>query len=569
MQSCARRWLPLVAVLVGASTLPSISTAQETPSLPPGVQPGQIEKQFQAAPVPQSVPAVDVPAPDQAPPPDQAGTIRLKLLGVVIDGAQAVPEAELRPLYQHLLEREVTLLDLYKVRDAITAAYRNRGFVLSQAVIPAQRISAGIIRIEVIEGFINEVVFENKVADHLGLLDQMAAKIMAARPLTQAVLERYVLLINDLAGISARTVVKPAQATKGAAQLVVILDEKPVSAHATIDNRGSRAIGPFQGDVGVEQGNLLGLFERTGVRGVFATQLDELLYLNLSHSQAIDAEGTTVSVDARLTRSEPGFTVRPFEVRSLSTFVSLGVSLPLIRSRAETLRVGAEFAVRNSRTDLRGDLLSRDRLRVGSLGATYDFADDWQGSTVIDVRIHHGFDILGATKSGSDNLTRENGRSDFTKWTAYLQRSQPLSETLATVFSAQGQMTGDELLSSEEFGVGGKQFGSAFDSSELSGDQGFAVRLEGQYWAPLADWLGWSWLDQSQVYLFGDYGAVRNFEAGTRQGWDSLASAGLGLRLGIAERVAVNLEMAKPLNRDPGRTQSRETRGFFSISTRY
>ena len=57
-------------------------------------------------------------------------------------------------------KKEVSLLDIYKVRDAITAKYRAAGYVLSQAIIPPQQISDGIVRIQVVEGYIGKVEFD-------------------------------------------------------------------------------------------------------------------------------------------------------------------------------------------------------------------------------------------------------------------------------------------------------------------------------------------------------------------------------------------------------------------------
>jgi len=146
-----------------------------------------------------------------------------------------------------------------------------------------------------------------------------------------------------------------------------------------------------------------------------------------------------------------------------------------------------------------------------------------------------------------------------------VQRDQKLGEAFALVLAGEGQYARHELLSSEEFGIGGKSYGRAFDSSEITGDRGYAVRAEVQYAVPpLHDWLSYA-----QLYAFSDYGSVWNYEAGSRHGRQSLASAGGGVRFGLVERLDATVELAKPFMRSPFTTQDRGVRAFFSLATRF
>ena len=58
------------------------------------------------------------------------------------------------------------------------------------------------------------------------------------------------LLVADLPGVGVQTVLSPSRATPGAATLTIAAQDQPLSGFATLDNRGSRFVGPLQSGIG-------------------------------------------------------------------------------------------------------------------------------------------------------------------------------------------------------------------------------------------------------------------------------------------------------------------------------
>lgn len=535
--------------------------------LPGPSDPSRIEQRFERPPTPQSVPEPPpIPAPEAAPPPEQAETIRFTLRKLTVSGNAVFGADDLAKLWDGLEGTEVSLAQIYQARDRITAHYRNAGYVLSQAVVPAQRIRGGEVRLEVVEGFINDVKFEGDFADRLGLLRVMAAKIKASRPLKMDVLERYVMLADDLPGVNVRTVLEAAEDVPGGSDLTFVLERAAFNGSAAVDNRGTRSIGKLQVTQSLNIEDQLGVFDRTTLQGVAATDVRELRYIDVSHALPIDAEGTLLTVGLRRSWSRPGAEVKPLDIDSLTSGARIGLSHPFIRSRNQTLRVDVGFALRDSRSAVLGAPQSQDRLRVASASLAYDFADDLDGANLVQATVSKGLNLLDATRTGSPRATREGGRSDFLKYHLLLQRNQPIDDQLSIVVAAEGQHSADRLLSAEEFGVGGKSYGRAFDSSEITGDSGAAAKLEAAYLLP--PWRE-KWLNYAQAYVFSDYGWVWNHEPGGRHGRQALASLGGGLRFGLFDRLDGFVEVAFPKLRDPSATEDRGARAFFSLSARF
>ena len=121
---------------------------------------------------------------------------------------------------------------------------------------------------------------------------------------------------------------------------------------------------------------------------------------------------------------------------------------------------------------------SEDRLRIVNFGLAYDFVDKNRGVNLVSFNLSKGFDVFDSTKTGSQNLTREQGHSDFFKISGEMLRLQQLVPSWMLLGSMSWQYSFEKLLASEEFGVGGSQYGRAYDSSEITGDQGLAFKLE-------------------------------------------------------------------------------------------
>ena len=238
-----------LAVAVGIVAPASAQFAQR---LPGPAEPGLLERRFEMPGRPKSQ-EDPVLKPDRGPvgAPANAREIKFVLSAIVVEGATAYPVTTFVPLYQEFMGREITLADVYTVAERITAKYGADGYILSQALVPAQRIVSGLVKIRVVEGYVDKVIVApgdgstNGNGARYRLIERMAENISRSRPLKSDVLERQLLLIDDLPGVTARAILQPSDA-EGAADLLLIVDRERQEGVFSFDNRGSRFIGPFQ-----------------------------------------------------------------------------------------------------------------------------------------------------------------------------------------------------------------------------------------------------------------------------------------------------------------------------------
>ncbi len=531
--------------------------------------PGQIERQFQAAPQPRSQSGqLQVPVPVQAAPAGAEG-VRFRLRGLSMDGMTVYPPDMWSAEYARLIGRQVSLAEIYAFANALTARYRNDGYILSQVVVPAQTVEDGYVRVRAIEGHVAQVRFEGEPAGRL--LQAQARRIEAERPLTARTLERMLLLMNDVPGAFARAVLMPSATEQGASDLVVQLSRQRASAGASVDNRGGRALGPVRATLDVEQRGLLGWGDRTGLR-VVAADAGELGYLALTHEQALGSDGTRAAFSWSRVRSKPdtGTSFIPLDLETESDSVALTISQSLLRSRNHNLSLRAAFTAHDGSTSLFQVRETRDRIRALRLGFTWDLADAARGVNIVDIEYGQGLTGAGASSAGDPELSRAGGKPAFRKLGLYAARLQGLAfigPRWSMLAALSGQYAFTDLLGPELYSVGGEQFGRGYDPSERVGDHGAALKLELRY--TLAGTAPWGWSYGATAYGFVDAGRVRQRSGGSTGSDEATRSAGLGLRFDLARPLTGYLELAKPLSHDVAAEGNRDMRVYGGLSLRY
>jgi len=539
---------------VPAGAEPSRAGGQITPQQAPGLSDfqGRITTQGSAA---------------QAPAGAEKVTFTLKEINV--DGASVYDEAALRDVYGDMIDTKITLADVYDIVAKLTAKYRNEGYILTQVVIPPQTIDGGKVKLRVVEGFVDKVTIESSEGADPAFLQGFARKINASKPLNAKTLERYILLINDLPGMSARAVLSPSPNVVGASDVTIFVERKPYDAFFQVDNRGSRYLGPLQFNAGARLNNMFGLYE--GLSFQFVTAPDgwpdrELDFGALSWSQPIGHEGTRVSVGYSVTSTEPGYTLSQFDIKGLARAANIELMHPFIRSRQQNLFTTLRFNYLDTeRTDNIGLGKTEDRLRVLRLAGTYQFTDGFLGLNTMTGELSKGLDILNMKDKDSLNPTRARGEPEFFKATMEITRVQRVTQMIEIFGAVQGQKSAHKLLASEEFGVGGINFGSAYNNSEITGEDGVAGRLELRLNNPVK-----APVNFSQVYGFYDIGKVWDKDnTVVRDQERSIASAGLGLRVNVNDNLAGTIEAAMPLTRRVETEGDKDLRLFGSLTARF
>lgn len=570
-----RRASCIVFILLFSLLLFNIGNTAEAQTAPlriPGpADAGRMEERFDQLQhtTPQVVaPSAPVtPAPTSSNIPAEAEKIHFVLKQMRIEGVTAYSQKQLRSLYQESIGKDIRLSEIYHIAEVITQRYRHDGYVLSHAVVPPQQITGGTVTIVVTEGSIGEVHTQGTYKE-TPVTKGIINDIQSMHPLNAGELERDVLLLNDLGGVAVHAVLEPMTQSNpppGTVAVRLIFDNKQGAYSATIDNYGSRYLGPEEITLGATKSGLVNPYDQLSISGIGSLPLSELRYVSSQYNLPLFSNGLSLTLNGGYGTADPGYRLESEDVANHSYSTGPQLNWEAIRQRSENLTLGAGFDVKNIKSDIVGTELYDDNLRELHASAIYSRDDRWNGSNSIDTELTQGLNAFGASHAGSADISRADGHSEFTKVTMTVNRLQTVTDTLQLYAATSSQVTDKALLTSEEFGYGGQAFGRAYDTSEILGDDGLAGALELRYnGLPSKEGI------TSQPFLFYDIGKVWSID--TIGGSESGASSGLGWRFNTDYHISGTFTVAQPLTREIAANSpnsGKNPRGFFSISCQF
>lgn len=487
------------------------------------------------------------------------------LRSVKVDGVRAYPEGELTKPFAGQIGQEITTTRVFEMAEQMTARYRRDGYILSQVVVPEQTIAEdGNVRLVAVEGFIDGVQVRGERSTDDAVVAAHAKTLQAARPLTAAVLERELLLMNDLGRSSARGTLMPSAQTPGAADLVVDLSRERGALAIGTHNRSSRSLGPRRVTLDAQWYGALTSWDHISVQG--GSSLDsELNYVGLGYGGLLGRSGTQWNIGVTGVHSEPGVAANLADADLETESVSgvLEVSHPLLRSRSRNLYVRGSLTSFDGTSELLLAPLSDDRIRAVRVGLSFDAADRWNGITTIDAEVSQGLDGFGARETGTEDspLSRANGETKFSKMTVYAARLQSLGPDWSGLLAISAQRAFSTLLAPELFAFGGELFGRGYDAAELAGDSGIAAKLELRYSLPIPQLAG-----IATPYAFFDWGRIERRDPIDETRSADASSWGVGVRFsGLQSRVLSFVELADPIDLDVAAEGNRDARIFAGL----
>lgn len=487
------RSTPVLAGL--AASLISLSVSAATAPDAGQVQQGLDQQPLQLSPR-QSLPLNLPDAP--ADPAADAGP-RLQVNGFTLEGNSALGSEELLGLLADLPGKELSVGQLQAAANRITRRYREQGYPLARAYLPAQEIEGGVVKIAVLEGRYGEIKVDNPVGLGGSALAPLSA-LKAGDAVQGQPLERSLLLLQDTPGVEVKSTLRPGAST-GTTDLLVGLQQAPlVTGSVDMDNYGNRFVGQYRLGGTLNLNNLLNLGDRLSLRAMGSDQ--DQHYGRVAYQLPLGPWATQFGVAYSDMDYELGKDFDDLRAHGNARIASVYAIQPLVRSRDFSLFTQLQFDDKRLKDDI--DLFdekSDKHARVVTLTLNGNSLDDLLGGGVNSFALgwsQGSLTLDGAQAQRTDDATAGT-RGRFHKLNPSLVRLQRLSDRFSLYTQLQGQWADGNLDSSEKLYLGGAYGVRAYPQGEASGDQGWLANIELRY-ALTEAW---------QLSTFVDHGEVR------------------------------------------------------------
>lgn len=489
-----------------------------------------------------------------------APVLKVPIKKIIVSGNSLITSQEISAVTSPYEGKSISYQDSFKIAAAITQVYRKAGYFLAYAYVPYQRITNGVLQINVVEGKLGSVRVEGNKAYSTAFIMWNFKPAMQGGTLQYDRLQRAIMLLNENTDLSVKSVLLPGK-TPGTTDIVLKVEDKtPNHISGDYNNFGTLSGGQNQPNATFAFGNLIGQGDNLTLNAMYPmpnskTTLGTPIF-SANYSVPLDNKGLKLtaaysSADVRL-----GASLDVLNVVGNTNVTSLGVTRALARADTHSSNLTATFNDKNSHNFQLGALSTVYFVRDVALGYNATWLSG-SGSNSFSSTVTQGLgNMLGGSGSPCPLCTTSPGTdpasNTFTKLGWTLSRVQSLGGGYLVILKAGGQFAFNNLVTSEQFLIGGPESVRGYRAAELSGDSGENGTVEFRF--PLLT----KPKSNLAFSLFMDTGRINNHystagTAGTRH----LTGGGCGIRANMGDNTTLRADIGWPLDTKPNSTGER------------
>lgn len=486
----------------------------------------------------------------------ESGGVRVSVNGFIFSGYEGIAgEAELQELVAGAVGRRQSFSELKALASKVTDHLRKKGWFLARAYLPKQEVTSGMVRIAILQGNSDAEV---RIGRDPGvricesrLLRIGKLGVRPGEPLDERALERSVLLMNDLPGVSARAALSSGREPGSSMVDFMVSEGALVSGVVWGDNQGNRYTGVWRGNAMVSLNDPGRYGDQLKVMATVASGLEQG---RIDYTVPLRDDGLRGSLGLSVMHYRLGEEIAVLKYAGWGRTMSAGLSYPLLRSRkanvSSTLTAFyKELVDSQSGTDLRNRHIPS--LQLGFSGSWFD---TWlsHGYTIWSVTA-----VAGSLHESIADIHLPGTEGGYSRFNIEVSRLERLADRLTLHGALSAQYAPVNLDSSEKFYLGGPEGVRAYPIGEAGGDMGQLCHADLSYSVPTP--AGWGNL---QLICFYDAGHITlnsdryvgDVMTATFRNEYWLQGTGAGLNYTFGRRFSVRGNWAHVIGQNPGRS---------------
>lgn len=441
---------------------------------------GSILQQIEARPGGTLVaPRLQTPKEPTPPAAGQGGPV-LRVNAYRIEGATLVPQAVLQDALKGFTGRDLSLTQLQEAAWVLVQTYRQAGW-LAHAFVPQQEIGGGVVTLRVVQARLGQVRITHAAnAQHpRERIQAMAdAQLTPGEFLNLQQLDRLLLLLDDMPGVTANATFAEGQRDASTDVLITLGADKAVVGNISLDNFGGISTGANRASASLSINNTAGLGDALQLQGVAS---DGSRYGRVAYSLPVGLQGWRAGLHLSDLRYHLVGSFAALQAQGSAQSWGADLSAPLVRQPEYNLgwqvttdrkQLDNRALANNSATE--PSTVSRYTLDVVRSGLTGNWLDQLAGpaQNTLSVQASWGKVNLDNSPNASADASAANTAGSFRKINAFYNREQSLSGPVSWYLQASYQWANRNLDSSERLYLGGSSGVRAYPSNEVGGSTG-------------------------------------------------------------------------------------------------
>jgi hemolysin activation/secretion protein len=444
---------------------------------------------------------------------------------------------EVRAILAAYEGRKLTLAQIYEAADKVTTHYRDKGYLVAKVYVPIQDARKGTLRLKLLLGRYGRIKLNNESLVRTGFLQgiidhAVGTGAAAPPPIHKNELERAMLLISDLAGAGVPKVAIGAGQQQGLSDFAFTLPPaRRINGFVLGDNFGTPWTGRDRLTGGLDINSPLGLGDQLSLFGMVSKE-NEMIDGSASYSLPIGYDGLRAQVTAFHTTYVLGGTFASLDSRGVADGISGTLTYPIIRSRAASLYIAANFSDKVL-NDLSDNLSYADRtIKLGTLSLSYNTIGllpftglPMTTNTIVSFTIGNVY-FFDPTQR-SENIAGADTVGNYGRINLTFSDVVALTDKLSASVNARAQKASRNLDTSEQLQLTGA-YGIRSFNEGVSGDSGYIITPELRYALPTLPRLKGF---QHSIGLFTDVGGAWLEDGSytvTQQSFTQLNDVGIG-----------------------------------------
>ncbi len=487
-------------------------------------------------------------------PEEEVATIQLQEL--LISGVTVFEPSVLEEKFTPWIGQEVTFQDLLRIASEVTELYKQNGYVTTRAIVPPQEVRNGVVRIQVIEGKISDLVIRGNKHVKDGFiqarLTQKEGEVFHLKTLEQDIVSLNGSSLMD----SVRATLKPGDQNGTSILELDVKDHFPIHLHLNFDNQGREQIGLYRRGATLIHENFFGFGDTLAVN---VNKASGLISAFGQYRAPLGSKGFALNTSYGYSQVDFAIQEPVYKVVSDPLPREILVSDDIdVRGETHRYSGGMEFPILESKREgqywkINGDVSATwvdTMIYVENVPLSkyppYEPLDFVQTlSSGINISEQDRWGRTGARLSMTNGIGWLGGNTAFLKLNGDVTRVHNLGHGLIGILRAQTQLSPGRLPGIEQMQLGGANSVRGFREGQLIADNGYFLSGEVRFpliFLPKKFRAGW------QGLIFAEHGAV--FINGPDDHPDAsgipgfLTSYGLGLRGQLSKHLQARVDFA-------------------------